>query len=332
MSLILTMLALSACSDTSTGIEEEEEEEEEITQPENSNWITLDTGTSAELNDIFFIDENIGWAAGNNALIKTEDGGDNWTLYNMPYSIWQLTFVDANTGWAATSNGFILHTTDGGETWSEQGDNFNTCLVSIDFVSNQTGWVVGCNGIILSTTDGGLTWDEQSFAGEEYYASHFFDETNGVIIGYNGSLRTTSDGGTTWTERSPNASGSFSGISFIDSNTGWAGGHFMGDGSGTVIKTTDGGESWTKVAGIENTMINDIYFLDNSRGWVVGQRPTGGSVVYYTTDGGDTWTEQIVDNASTDTNTGITFMGEDHGWISGYNGKVHFSATGGIIQ
>lgn len=331
LSLILAMLALNACSDSSTGVVEEEEEE--TIQPEESNWVTLSTGTDANLNDVYFIDENTGWAVGINVILKTEDGGENWTVReNFPHDIWEISFIDANTGWAATGNGAILHTSDGGDTWTQQGENFNTCLVSVDFVNNQTGWIVGCSGIVLNTTDGGLTWEEQSFAGEEYYASHFFDETSGVIIGYNGSLRTTSDGGSTWVERSPDAPGSFLGMSFIDSNTGWAGGHFMGDDTGTVIKTTDGGESWTKIAGIPDIMINDIYFLDSNRGWAVGQRVTSGAVVYYTTDGGESWTEQVLDNASPDTNNGITFFGENNGWIAGYNGKIHYSATGGIIQ
>ena len=56
LSLILSMLALNACSDNSTGVVEEEEEEETI-QPEESNWAALSTGTNSNLNDVYFIDE-----------------------------------------------------------------------------------------------------------------------------------------------------------------------------------------------------------------------------------------------------------------------------------
>src|SRR6266851_3341498 len=57
--------------------------------------------------------------------------------------------------------GTILHTTDGGASWSLQ-KNGTEGLWSVTFPNAQTGWAVGPNGTILHTTDGGASWNLQN--------------------------------------------------------------------------------------------------------------------------------------------------------------------------
>jgi photosystem II stability/assembly factor-like uncharacterized protein len=52
----------------------------------------------------------------------------------------------------------ILHSNDGGETWSPQPTGQNVPLHGVYFLDAQTGWAVGELGTILCTTDGGKTW------------------------------------------------------------------------------------------------------------------------------------------------------------------------------
>jgi hypothetical protein len=54
-----------------------------------------------------------------------------------------VVFVDASQGWAVGGSGTILHTTDGGATWSFQSSGTDLRLQSACFLDASTGWVVG---------------------------------------------------------------------------------------------------------------------------------------------------------------------------------------------
>ncbi len=127
------------------------------------SWSSQNSGTTKDLNSIYFINSNIGWCVGdynNQAIIlKTVNGGQAWTS-TFPSNITKLNsvyFINENTGWACGSvfstpndDGVILYTDNGGDTWSVQHVE-NSCseLYDIDFANNITGWAVGTHGVIL---------------------------------------------------------------------------------------------------------------------------------------------------------------------------------------
>jgi photosystem II stability/assembly factor-like uncharacterized protein len=86
-----------------------------------NTWHTQNSGTNKFLTGIYFTDENIGWI----------------------------------TGWTGT----ILHTTDGGLNWIDQGAPPVNAYYDIYFVDDQTGWAVGYGGRVVHTTDGGANWN-----------------------------------------------------------------------------------------------------------------------------------------------------------------------------
>ncbi len=63
--------------------------------------------------------------------------------------------MDADTGTAVGAEGTILHTTDGGATWTLQSSGTTVPLSGVTFVDANTGWAVGEGGTILHTTTGG---------------------------------------------------------------------------------------------------------------------------------------------------------------------------------
>jgi hypothetical protein len=58
-------------------------------------------------------------------------------------------FVDKQTGWAVGEKGTILYISDGGSNWQIQNNSAQAFLNSVHFVDKQTGWAVGSNGTIL---------------------------------------------------------------------------------------------------------------------------------------------------------------------------------------
>ena len=63
-------------------------------------------------------------------------------------------------GWAVGNGGTILKTTDGGDNWTQIPKFTNGDLQSVFFISEDTGWITGGYGIILKTTNGGVTFIE----------------------------------------------------------------------------------------------------------------------------------------------------------------------------
>lgn len=93
-------------------------------------------------------------------IMRSSNGGLNWETITPPGNAYYLRAVDfvGNEGWAVGRFGTIIHTTDGGSTWSFQTNPATNTLFDIDFSDNNHGLACGYE-IILYTTDGGQTWN-----------------------------------------------------------------------------------------------------------------------------------------------------------------------------
>ncbi len=121
-----------------------------------------------------------GWIVGRDAaLVKTTDAGATWTQQNPlglfdPVnggpSLLNVSFADANNGWVVAADGFsgyLLHTTDGGRTWSKQSPGIPGAINNVFAVSPSTVWIGtaprgGSNdGYVAHSTNGGATWTSE---------------------------------------------------------------------------------------------------------------------------------------------------------------------------
>jgi photosystem II stability/assembly factor-like uncharacterized protein len=103
---------------------------------------------------IYFSDTEHGWITGDNGkVIKTIDGGSNWNFVtnsgiNPNERSKSVFFLNANIGWISSKDNaghaFIQHTTDGGVSWTTQGNLLNNgSIYSIYFYDAQNGWITG---------------------------------------------------------------------------------------------------------------------------------------------------------------------------------------------
>lgn len=132
----------------------------------------LEQDGSTDFSDVEIIDKDNVIVVGDRTLLKTDDGGVTWKkVYdsNRFYYFSDIEFVTPTEGWVVGAQGIILHTTDGGETWTKKeikeiDPKIETAYNAVKFINPQEGWIAGWlrdlsdNAIILHTTDGGKSW------------------------------------------------------------------------------------------------------------------------------------------------------------------------------
>jgi photosystem II stability/assembly factor-like uncharacterized protein len=285
-----------------------------------------------ELKGVFFIDAQLGWAAGSDGfggpgvIVSTTDGGANWNRQNgvnTPWSLNAVYFISSVQGWAVGKFGTILRTADGGQSWNVQNSGSSADLVSVHFINANTGWATGFSGFftpgaILRTDDGGQNWVSEVIPnsdGVEWKKVQFVDAVNGYILGSSGAaglLRTT-DGGGSWSNLSIPATATLTDLHFVDPLNGWVVGY-----EGTIFKTNDGGANWS----LQNVpdpgspgFLDAVHFSDANTGWAVG-----GGAILNTTNGGGIWDEYVEDIALTRFYD-VHFPVAGVGWAVGFSGS-----------
>ena len=88
-----------------------------------SSWFTQNSGTTENLNGVYFTDINNGWIVGDQGtILHTGDGGYHWDTLSSQITndLKSVFFVNENKGWAAGMDGTVLFTDDGGVIWTQQ--------------------------------------------------------------------------------------------------------------------------------------------------------------------------------------------------------------------
>jgi len=167
---------------------------------------TTDGGTSrivlplsGSFRDIDFIDEYIGYIANGSEILKTTDGGNNWSTTDSVQitQIFALSFVDDQNGIAVVGQS-IVRTSDGGESWIPQpsfGQDWFGAFFNYDIAI-----AVGHNGTIARSTNYGLNWEFIDLDQDDFQGVHLFNESIGAAVG-DGEIMQTTDGGSTWIDR-----------------------------------------------------------------------------------------------------------------------------------
>jgi photosystem II stability/assembly factor-like uncharacterized protein len=119
-------------------------------------WTNITSGTSNQLNSVFFSNLLLGWACGNNGtIIRTTDGGLTWSTQTSgtTANLQSIKFYDGSSGISVGHNGVMLWTNDGGATWSQYQTIAPFYLNEVAVLSSTTAVVVGSGGTILRGTN-----------------------------------------------------------------------------------------------------------------------------------------------------------------------------------
>ena len=327
-----------------------------------NTWNKIQSNTQSNLNGIY-IDEKIGWVVGDwGTLLKTTDNGKSFQKVEsnsfQQESLKAIHFIDKIHGWIITSSnpddidnpGNIFHTSDGGQTWSNQLKT-NRALFGIHFIDIKTGWVVGDKRAIYTTSDGGKNWIDITQGSnirhkEEYgqpehlgneplhtftlYNVDFSDKENGWIVGDLGVILHTTfeidkDNVRKWKHQRGgprfhnSADGLLLGLDFISNKKGWVVGE-----NGTILHTRNGGVTWESQSNPTHLLFG-ICTVSETEAYVVGDRGT----ILQTDDSGIVWKSQ--DSRTPECFGGTYFITPDEGWAVAEAGVILHTSNGGAV-
>lgn len=265
-----------------------------------------------------------------------------------------ITFSDANNGFAVGQDGLIMHTVNGGETWTGISNGLTLdSFYGAEMIGANKLWIVGDLGVLLHTSNAGTSWIQQStYTFNTLLSISFVNENSGWAVGDFGTLIRTTNGGATWSAVATGVSDLLFGVKFKDTNNGWMVGEnglirrsvnggatwtpqssnttaalfyvdfmdlnngFCAGSNGTVLKTTNGGTLWTPLTTGTQRNIYLASGVSMNSIWAIGDS----GLVLHSTNGGATWTPEF---PKTEYDIfGLKVLGDSLAWISGDNGCI----------
>ena len=311
----------------------------EIVDPQNV-WFTTMNGTDGTVARDFGV---------------TNDGGTNWVPKTFSYDAqWMpgdISAISGTTAWTANysgetnGNGAIFKTTDGGDTWTRQGEelfqNSSSFLNVIHFFNENEGYAQGdpVNGNfeIYRTTDGGATWTavEAPAAQSSEASTVGLDWAIGDIAWFGtnkGRIYKTTDKGATWTVLNTGVSKMITEMSWADEMNGAVTSMDYNQTTGQTsnwqfLRTTDGGQTWNAVSVADN-YFSSFCLVPGTPGMIVVTKSASAledNFSAYSTDWGTTW-EMLDDSIQY---VKVQMYDIHTGWAGGFNWDEN---SGGIYK
>ena len=211
------------------------------TQLFSQTWVRMQSW-GLDLESIAWVDQNVGFAVGENLIIRTSDAGNTWEELTVSFEgkLLDVSFWDSSTGVAVGENGLILKTQDAGNTWTQIASGTIHSLKSVAFSSQNRILAISGGGEILLSTNTGETWTKiNSGTNQSLNDIAFINSDSGYVAGNQGLILRTYNGGNQWASLNSGLTANLNGIAFSTPIIGYA----VGD-SGNIMKTLDGGETW----------------------------------------------------------------------------------------
>lgn len=244
-------------------------------------------------------------------VLLSDDNGTSWRQAKVPVSVTltSVQFVDAKEGWIVGHGGVLLHSLDGGETWTKQFDGIELAqmllrtskakalandgepddlerqvkaaelmvkdgpdkpLLDVYFVNKRTGYIIGSYNLFLRTDDGGESWNPWQAHIDNPAGLHLYS------MGSSGSnLYIVGEQGSVF--RAEN-----DGAEFVAVQTPYEGSYFdlLVDSNdhlivvglrGSAYRSTDNGADWTKIEIPSNASITGSIKLKDGSFVLVNQ-------------------------------------------------------------
>ena len=281
-----------------------------VEQRDGSVLLTTDAGqtlqpkTSVPLNGwlaerMLFVSPTVGFAlvssGSGSRIYRTTDGAGSWTQVGAASQpLYDVAFVSPTVAYAVGAAGTLLHSSDGGATWTGLGltlppGNPRPTLTQIS-CSDETHCLIATapapnpgTNVLVRTTDGGATGTLVSPSGQNLVSVAFSTASTAVGVGFGGATVLSTDGGATFPTAISKRAGTGS-VSRIRIGAS-AQDAYLPEASGQIVATTDGGASWTALRVPTSLTIDDVAFPTTAVGYAVSE----GGRLYRTGTSGLSW-------------------------------------------
>ena len=298
--------------------------------PASSQWVKLENAEAykGKQDDIFFINENIGWYVnGLGKIYKTYNSGMQWQeVCNKPGTYFRcIGFADSLHGFAGnigteyfpnvTDTTPLYETTDGGKTWRVVEALLNKgikglCAIDIQNIKYINAGVLDTKTVIYAGGRvGSPAWLIRSIDGGKTFTSINMKDYCKMILD----------------------------VKFFGIDTGFvfaANNTEVEKSNALILQTCDGGKTWQKK--YESTRPYELTwkasFPSRSIGYCTIQSYNPDSTITQryivkTIDGGNTWNEMPLCNDFSIREFGIGFLDNNKGWVG--TNKTGFETTNG---
>ncbi len=208
-----------------------------------------------DLETIDWLDQNIGFAAGEELIIKTSDGGLTWEeIEFLPNSrILDLKFISDQLILAVGEEGYIIRSTDQGENWTQIDPSINGDIKGIRFFEEDL-LSVFTESEILFSIDLGTSWSQAPNNPDLIINDLFFSESDSIFVtGNGGRLQVSVDDLDSWSTIPTGTSSDLFGIYFDQDKNGYIVG-----AQGIFLKSIDSGLTWNALNSGVTAQLNEI--------------------------------------------------------------------------
>lgn len=163
-----------------------------------SSWEVVESPVESDLYEIDFLeDEGIGLIVGDDgSVLKSDDAGYSWRLTRNGTEDLRALCTINGTAFAASSNGYLMASSDAGETWNTRSLSQGYEFTGIYMLNSLYGYSLGNSnsfnyrqGMPRVTTDGGVTWNDfGSGSVRMNRGGELADSTFGVFVGDAGNI------------------------------------------------------------------------------------------------------------------------------------------------
>lgn len=289
----------------------------------SQTWKKFAKSGNAGLYDIVFTTKSNGYIMGGTKIYRTTDTGKTWNQILSSYTNFsRMWFTDPNNGYIIGYNDLVLKTTDGGNNWSlKRTGNSDDDLIAVYAKDKDTVFVLGPDDIdnnkfgnyLEYSYNGGSTWTRKSTGSTNTIRSmHMWNKNKGVMgtltggifettdgftnynvnwnvnniidmrsikdsviimVGLNGVIFRSGDYGKTYKSITSGTTVNLMGLHFANDSIGMACGE-----KGVILYTKDAGLSWSKMATGTNMTIYKVFVFNKYYAWACGYNLSGDSI------------------------------------------------------
>lgn len=253
-----------------------------LTSADGMTWQQAAVPVQANLNSVYFIDGQQGWAVGHDvSILHTADAGKSWQIQkfapDLDKPLFDIVFQDEKNGLAIGAYGLTLRTVDGGSTWVQEyhdelanpddqavlaelkqtdpqafQDEVNSVLPHLNRMINTDSalYLVGEGGLFATSRDFGKSWQRH----ESFYQGSLFGIARSkagtlVVAGLRGHAFVSRDDGQTWQQLDVGVSATFNSVTATDD------GFLLAGNSGNLLLSRDDARTFTAVAQVDGKAV-----------------------------------------------------------------------------